>query len=184
MTFAELKRDPRAQRLAALALAALMALLVWCGIGQPLLDLASGDHPIAVRSQALAEQRRLGERIPALRHDLAELKQGDGDTGDFLPPAAAALAAAQMQDYVGGLVRPLGGRIASVEALPFTDDQGFRRAGLRLKLGLPAEALPALLHRLEYGRPRLFLADLAVKAKEGDLTVAMDLFVYLPAGTP
>lgn len=180
MIFAERWRDPRFQRLAALAVAGLMALIVWGGIGQPLLDIAFGEHPIALRLRLLAEQRRLGERVPALRQALDELHRNQADTADFLPQAPVALAAAQMQDYVGGLIRPLNGKIASVEPLTLSDDQGFHRAGLRLKLDLQPDALPALLHRLEYGRPRLFLADLSIKAKSDDLTIVMDIFGYLP----
>jgi len=163
-------------------MAGLMALIVWEGIGQPLLDFAFGEHPIALRLRLLAEQRRLGERVPALRQTLDELRRTQADTADFLPPAPTALASAQMQDYVGGILRPLNGRIASVEPLTLSDDQGFHRAGLRLKLDLHPDALPALLHRLEYGRPRLFLAGLAIKAKADDLSIVMDIFGYLPPG--
>jgi len=184
MIFADLWRDMRLQRVAALSLAAALALLIWCGIGQTALDLARDDHPIQLRTRLLAEQLRLAERVPALRQSLEEVRQGPQDGGDFLPPAAPALAAAQMQDMIGRLIRPLGGQLASVEPLGLGDEQGFRRAGLRLKLALRQDALPALLHRLEYGKPRLFLADLAVKAKGDELTVVMDVFGYLPAEAP
>lgn len=184
MIFADLWRDARLQLLAALALTAALALLIWCGIGQTVLDLAQGDHPIQLRTRLLAEQLRLAERVPALRQSLDELRHGSADSSDFLPPAAPALAAAQMQDYLGGLVRPLGGQIASVEPLTMSDEQGFRRAGLRLKFTLRQDALPALLHRLDYGKPRLFLADLAIKAKGEELGIVLDVFGYLPAEAP
>lgn len=180
MIFAEAWRDPRLQRLTALSIAGLMALVVWEGIGQPLLDLAFGEHPIAQHLLLLADQRRLAERVPALRQTLDELRRTQADLGDFLPPNPPSLASAQMQDYIGGMVKPLNGRIASIEPLALGDEQGFHRAGLRLKLDLPAEQLPLLLHRLEYGRPRLFLADLALKAKAGQLTISLDIFGYLP----
>lgn len=180
MISAERWRDPALQRIAALGVTGLMLWFLWLGVGQPLLDLAFGQHPIALNLRLLEEQQRLGERVPALRRTLEELRANKADLGDFLPPAPAALASAQMQDYVGGLIKPLNGKIASVEPLTFADEQGFHRAGLRLKLDLRADALPALLHRLEYGRPRLFLADLAIKAKGEELSIVMDLYGYLP----
>ena len=180
MISAERWRDPSLQRIAALGVAAIMLFVLRMGIGQPLLDLALGEHPIAVKLRLLEEQRRLGERVPVLRRTLDQLKADKADLGDFLPPAPTTLASAQMQDYVGGLVKPLNGKIASVEPMSFADEQGFHRAGLRLKLDLRADALPALLHRLEYGHPRLFLADLAVKAKGEELSIVLDLFGYLP----
>lgn len=177
--------DPRISRGLAVLLAVLLLVLCWAGLVQPLLGLLRGDSPIAAKAQLIEEQRRVAERQPRLSAEKAALLQSEPDLADFLPGASTALAGADLQGRLGNLVKPLGGVIASVEPLAFPDDEGFHRAGLRMKLSLRQESLPPLLYALETGQPRLFLAALGLKSGgDGDLAVTMDLFGYLAPETP
>jgi general secretion pathway protein M len=181
----ELPRDPRIHRAVALMLAALLVAVLWLGLGEPLVTLANGQNPIVNEARLLAEQRRIAERRPALQAERAALLQAGPDRADFLPGASPALAAADLQGRLGALLQSVGGSVASAEALTLPDEQGFRRAGLRLKLSLRQESLPSLLHGIESGQPRLIVASLAAKAgKEGDLTIAADIYGFLAEAAP
>jgi hypothetical protein len=167
-----------ASRALAILVLALLAALLWAGLAQPVIDLARGEHPILLTRRLLAEERKIAERRPLLEAEKAALAQAAPDYGDFLAGATPALAAAELQGRVGAEVKSLQGGVTSVEPLGFPDEAGFHRAGLGLKLSLPQEALPSLLHAMEDQRPRLFIAALSARG-EGELAVSLEVFGYL-----
>jgi hypothetical protein len=149
--------------LAAFLMGAILVLL-WFGLIQPIVSVAQGDHAIVIASENLEQQRAIAARQEGLRAEKAARDAAPKDDGDYLAGADSALAAAQLQSQLGPLLRSLGATLSSAEPLSLPDQEGFRRAGLRLKLGLAESSLPAFLHTLENGRPRLFFAALAIKS--------------------
>jgi len=166
-----LEMTPFISRALALLLGLAMILLVWAGMVQPFL----GENRLVQTWRLQADQRRIAERQGQLAAERARLNEAGPATDDFLTGANAALAAADLQ----GKLKPARGNIVSVEPIPFPDEEGFHRAGLRLKLTLPQDALPGLLHDIEDSEPRLFISSLSIKAVNGDLTLSIDLFGYL-----
>jgi hypothetical protein len=160
-------------RALALLVAVLMLLVLWAGLVQPFL----GGNQMVSTYRLLAEQKRIAERQPQLTAQKAELAQALPSMADFLVGASPALAAADLQGRMAALVKR--GSIASVEPIPFADDEGFHRAGLRLKLSVPQDALPNLLHDIEDSEPRLFIAAMTAKANGEDVILSVDLYGYL-----
>ncbi len=175
----ELPRDPRLQRLLAAGMTILALALLWYGFATPLADLSAGGD-IASFQQTAQEGKRFAEHQPQLQAEKAALASAGIDRGDFLTGATPALAAAELQSRLGTDLPALGVSIVSFEPLTLSDDHEFHRAGLRLKLSLRQDALPPLLHSLEYGRPHLFLPSLAIRGDgKEQLTMSLDLFGYL-----
>lgn len=169
-------------RCLALLLLGLWLALLWVGLAEPVILLVKGDDPITATGRLLADQRRIAARKPSLLADKAALLAEGPALEDFLPGASPALAAADLQSRVGALAKPIGGSIASIEPLTLADQEGFHRAAVRVKLMVPAAGLAALLYAIEQGEPRLFVANLAIKAgPDSALTVAMDIVGYLAA---
>ena len=164
---------PEWQRPLALLVAALMLLVLWAGLVQPFL----GGNQLAQTARLLAEQQRIAERQPQLAAEKAALAQAAPNALDFLSGATPALAAADLQGKMAALIQR--GSIASVEPIPFADDEGFHRAGLRLKLSVPQDALPPLLHDIEDDEPRLFIAAMTAKANGGEVILSIDVYGYL-----
>jgi general secretion pathway protein M len=160
-------------------MAVLAVALLWYGIVAPTADLITGGE-IANFQQTAEEGRRFAEHQPQLQAEKATLASAGIDRGDFLTGATPALAAAELQSRLGADLPALGVTIVSFEPLTLPNDHEFLRAGLRLKLSLRQDALPPMLHSLEYGRPHLFLPSLSIHgdAKE-PLTMSLDLFGYL-----
>ena len=177
--------DATERRLLAALLVPVILALIWAGLLQPVIHWAAGDNPIAIAAQNLAQQRAIAARQEGLRAEKAAREATPKDDGDYLMGGDSALAGAQLQSQLAPLLRNLGATLSSAEALTLADQDGFHRAGLRLKVSLPESALPAFLHTLESGRPRLFFAALAVKsAGNGQVTVTCDLFGFLvPEGS-
>ncbi len=158
----------------------LLLILLWLGFVRPIVDWASGHGALPDARQRLADQQRLAERKQALQIQKSAMEAGPKDFSDFLTGTNPALAAANMQSNVSGLIRALGGTVLSVETISLPDQEGFHRAGLRLKLTLAENVLPPLLYTLESGQPRLFIAALSLKSgKEGEIAAVMDLYGFL-----
>jgi hypothetical protein len=170
-------------RLLAWVILAVLAALLWAGLVRPLVGLIRGDSDLVGLARDLAQQRRIAERRPGLQAALASLQQAGPVVADFLPGATPALAAALLQGRLTTLTQSLGGSVNSIEALPLADDEGFHRAGLRLKLALRQDSLAPLLYAIDSDQPRLLLLSLSVKSDgEGGLTVVLELAGYLGQG--
>ena len=181
----EIRPGTPLSRSLALALAGLALLVLWAGLAEPLIGLVGGENRLGVAARRLAEQRAISARQPLLAANKAALLRAGPNRADFLPGASPSLAAADLQGRIESLIKPLGGSVASVETLSLPDEEGFRRAGLRLKLTLRPESLAPLLYAIETDRPRLLLSALTVKSGgSGDLSLAMELFGYLAPEAP
>lgn len=170
-------------RLLALSVLALIAILLWVGLAQPVIDAVSGDGPLLSARRNLDDQSRLAERLPALAREKAALTGADAVASGFLPGSDPHLAAAALAGRLAGAIKALGGDLASSESLDLPEEEGFKRVGLRLRATLPEAGLPGFLYGLEFSDPCLFVQSLAVSVgKEDRLTLMLDLFGYLGGG--
>lgn len=181
-----------------LALALLLGLLL-AGHGllvRPLLaEWQANEALIAQSRELLARYRQIAAARPLLERQLDQLEATDV-AWVYLEGASDALAAAALQERVRALAAEAGGELRSTQILPASDDAGLRRIGLRIQLGLDAEALQSVLHELETGTPLVFVDNLVVRARqqarrramisEDDptLEVALDLYGYLRPERP
>jgi len=168
-------------RFCALALLLLALFVMWEGLGQPILDLLTGDGALSRARHAAEELDRVAARLPGLTEEKAALLASPaGADAGFVPGTDPRLAAAALAGRLNSDIKASGGELLSSEALELKDEEDVKRVGLRLRLSLPQGDLPDLLYRLEYSQPTLFIQSLAIAAdKEERLTITLDLHGYL-----
>lgn len=174
---------PRA-RLLAVGLLGLMVAAVGYTVVRPLASLVlAGHEEAAVLEARLEGYRRIVGRRAALEAELSGLEARPEDGGDYLHAATPALAGAALQARIADLVRRHGGRVTRQQALPESDEAGFRRIAAQVRLTADITGLRTLLHALEDGRPRLFADGLSVRPQggAGRLDVSLTVYGYLEA---
>jgi general secretion pathway protein M len=149
---------------------------------------------IAQAQKLLQSYRERAEQRPQLAQLLAEEEErADAVTG-YLAAVDDALAAAELQDRVKGVVEDAGGslrsaqslKVEAVEAVP-----GVRRAGLKVRFTADTESLAGILYELETGEPFLFVDALSIREprrqrrrrdepeEAPQLDVVVDLYGYV-----
>jgi general secretion pathway protein M len=148
------------------------------------------------QSQLLLQRYRslAGER-PELSARLAVLEQRAAKAGGYLKGPSDALAAAELQDYVRGVIEGAGGSLRSTQILPASAIDStvpLRRATLRIQLGIDIKGLQKVLYKLETGQPYLFFDQLTVRQQrlrrrsnepeqKPELDVSFEVYGYVRA---
>jgi len=183
-------------KLVALALMAAALLAAYALVIEPVyLGYVRYGETIAGSERLLADYRRLGAARPGLEARLGELDRREGRRGDYLQAASDTLAAAALQGELRQLFERTGAVQRSVQALPATAVDGLVKIAVRAQFSAETEALAAILHELESGRPFLFVDDLDIRRQArrrrardaetdedtaaGTLDVRLDLYGYM-----
>lgn len=188
---------PWVSRLAALMLLAALLAAAYLWVVEPLMAAhGRADQAIIETRDLLARFEGLAATRPSLEAQAAAIEKTPAATAYYLAGETDALAAATLQARVTALVEGSGGALASIQTLPSQAEEGFTRIAIRLQLSAPIEALVRVLHGLETGVPLLFLDNLEIQAPgasyagadpafaEQPLTIAFDLYGYLPPLLP
>lgn len=116
-----------------------------------------------------ARMAELRERIAEREQLLAERRLLEAALADetlFVRAATPALAAAELQGVLSGVIRAHGGELLTVQVLEPTEAPPFVEIGLRLTLRSALESLVGLLHAIESNRPLLLVRSLQLVAGE------------------
>jgi general secretion pathway protein M len=154
----------RAGQLLALGLTSLVLAVLWVGVVTPLIEW----H--AERSEALAQQVALAERMEALAASLPSLQQqaksvaasGDGDAA-LLDSDSDTTVSASLQERLQAMLLQTGVQLHSVETLPGDDAGAYRRIGLRVSFNASWPILIDLLKDIHLATPSLLVDDLQVR---------------------
>jgi general secretion pathway protein M len=181
---------PRLSRLLALALLVLVIAVPYLVIVRPYIE-ALGEG-----RETLAETVALRDRYVALAAGGAAIDakvgtlrdEGDGEAA-YLQGASEALVSADLQNRVKTVVQANGGVLNSTQILDATNEEGFRRLAVRVRMSGGSEALYKVLYALETERPFLFIDNIDINARtirqrEGqgetiELMVSFDLFGFM-----
>jgi len=177
-------------RLAALALAALVAGAAALALGRPALtSYADAGRRIETLRGELARLAAAADRAEARRRALGRLDRDTGLRGLLLPPASEATATARLQERFATIIETAGARLGAAQALPVTALGSTRRIGLRLQFTADTRSLRAILHALEYQRPVAVVESVYVYSQSSravgaplPLNVRLDVFSFLAAG--
>lgn len=151
--------------------------------------------------RVLAERRDQVERfsrIAATRAEVArqlEAMRGKDTKKFFLRSGAAALSAAEAQEYIRGMVDSAGGRLVTMQALPAKEEGRYRQVSAQVQLAANIHALRRILHAVESHVPMLFIENLTVKTQvpgnfkpapgaEPEMFVTFDMHGYSLVGNP
>jgi general secretion pathway protein M len=113
----------------------------------------------------------------------------------FLRSGAAALSAAEAQEYIRGMVDAAGGRLVTMQALPAKEEGRYRQVSAQVQLAANIHALRRILHAVESHVPMLFIENLTVKTQvpgnfkpapgaEPEMFVTFDMHGYSLVGNP
>lgn len=126
---------------------------------------AEQSERIASASGQLQDFQRLAGQLPALREQLATLREQQVLTPYLIDAANSALAAANVQQRLQALASAHGGRVLSTRVMRGSADGPFERVAVNARLQLSLEGLQAMLYELESGEPYLFVEDLSVMGR-------------------
>ena len=144
-------------------------------------------------SHRLGHYQRLAGNRAALEQSLQQLKRSGPASGFYLQDRTTALAAAELQARVKGLIEHAGGGLVSTQPLVGTGVEAGREVQIRVRMRGGMDALREVLHALEYGTPLLLLDNVSiVKARrvrrraasdsQGPLQVNFDLTGFVQGG--
>jgi general secretion pathway protein M len=188
---------PWISRLAALLLLVAALGTIYVFVLDPIIaGYSDTDRQIAEVREQLSRYQRLAAQRPALEKLLRQSEAEAATDGYYLNGGTDALAAAGLQDQVNALVQGKGGTLRSIQPMPGTDEQGFRRITLRVQMTATNESLFEVLYSLESGTPILFVENLDIQSRyvrqrnsaagqqaeldEPLLSVGFDLSGYMP----
>lgn len=185
----------RRQAALALGLAALLPVLAYAALVLPAL---AGRQSAQLRLDELQFQHgQLVQKTTQLRQrqeELAALDRGRPDPGSFLEDKPEALAAADLQRQIKGLVEGNQGDLVSTQAVPGDNESMFPEVVLKVHLRADIHALQKILYELASARPVLLLDNLLVQkqfdqaaptaAGMKDLEARLDVIAYIYRNAP
>lgn len=125
---------------------------------------AQGERITETRAQ-LQRYRRLAAQLPALREQVAGLREQQVLTPYLIDAPNSALAAAGVQQRLQDMARAHQGRILSTRVLRSESDGPFERVTVNARMQIQLEGLQAMLYELETSQPYLFVDELSVMAR-------------------
>lgn len=186
-------------RLLALALLAVVPLLAHALVVGPVITAyRDAGESIAQAQRLLQSYRERAEQRPELARLLADEEERAGSVTGYLEAVDDALAAAELQDRVKGVVEDAGGELRSAQSLkvePVDTVAGVRRAGLKVRFSADIDSLATILYELETGEPYLFVEALSISEQRRqrrrrdepeqalELDVVVDLYGYMRDAT-
>ncbi|RFC31179.1 MAG: Type II secretion system (T2SS), protein M subtype b [Candidatus Nitrotoga sp. MKT] len=107
----------------------------------------------------------------------------------FLRNTGAALAASEIQETVKSLIEANGGKLVSMQVVPFKDDGGYRRVTVNVQFISNMPTLRKILYAVETVQPYLLLDNVSIRSQantlnkgipvaEPELIAQFDVFGY------
>lgn len=122
----------------------------------------------ADRIDTLEQRLQILQRAAAadsgLRSQHEQLKRMLATNRHFIRRDTEALAAARLQEIVQRLAGTSGMEVLSTQILPSSEEAGFTRVALKVRMRGQLEDTVKLFHALETGQPYLFLDDVSVRS--------------------
>lgn len=149
----------------AVSLLVILLLLVFMFFVKPFISnyMAYGESIDSLEQQMLIYQR-LSEGLEQTEKNLEVLQQNDPSAEFYLSESKPALAAAGLQQYLNRAIRQHGGQVVSTNILNQSDDSPLLGVAIQVHLRLEIDQLVPLLHKLESGKPLLFIENFSVTA--------------------
>ncbi|MBI1733226.1 MAG: hypothetical protein HYR49_10750 [Gammaproteobacteria bacterium] len=108
-----------------------------------------------------------GARVPELQAAIAALRGKPADNAAFLGGKSPALAAAELQRHLEGVIESHRGSLKTARVMAAKKGETLPPVSLQVQVSLDVEALRDILHAVESGRPLLLLDNVLVRAREG-----------------
>jgi len=99
---------------------------------------------------------------------LDQVKKKEGRQ-HFLRNTGAALAASEIQETVKNSIEANGGKLVSMQVVPFKDDGGYRRVTVNIQFISDMSALRNILYTVETAQPYLLLDNVSIRSQGNTL---------------
>ena len=87
----------------------------------------------------------------------------------FLRNTGAALAASEIQETAKSLIEANGGKLVSMQVVPFKDDGGYRRVTVNVQFISNMPTLRKILYAVETVQPYLLLDNVSIRSQANTL---------------
>lgn len=159
--------DRRQSRLLALGLSLLTLVVVVGGITLPAMGMNRHyDEMIhSMGDQLLVYQRvaRHSEEYQAKYQQLQRLQEKDRR---YLQSDTESLATAELQRIVKQVISGNQGEILSTQVMRTTDEKGFQRVTIRLRMKSTLDDMVKIFHALESRKPYLFVENVTIRSRQ------------------
>jgi general secretion pathway protein M len=182
-------------RVLALALLAAVPVAVYAVVVAPVVAAYRESADAIAQAQTLIQSyRERAEQRSQLAQLLADEEARAGSVTGYLRAVDDALAAAELQDRIKGVVEDAGAELRSAQSLNVTAVDtvpGVRRAGLKIRFSATIDDLATILYEIETGEPYLFVDSLSIREprrqrrrsdapeQAPELDVVLDLYGYI-----
>jgi len=122
------------------------------------------DSTAAQLARQLRSYTSLNQLRPKLLKSVEVLKARDTKKY-FLKGGTAALAGAELQDVVRGVIETNNGKLLSSQLLAHKDDNGYRQVNATITMMANIQSLRQVLYAMETREPYLFLDNLTIRSQ-------------------
>jgi len=173
--------DGRTGSLLAVALLALVTMLLWLAVVQPIVGFYQERQQEIVTDEAVeAHMAALAASLPRLKAILGVASARRAPVASHLAGTTDALAAADLQTAIGQIAVASGVEISSIETPTAENTVWGRRIGVSIRATANYQGLAKFIARLETSQPKMVVDDLEIHSTDGsDATIDTDLNIGL-----
>lgn len=126
------------------------------------------DQSLDSLADYLGRYRHVVATHAEVQSALDQVKQKNGRQ-HFLRNAGVALAASEIQETAKNLIEANGGKLVSMQVVPFKDDGGYRRVTVNIQFISNLPTLRKILYAVETVQPYLLLDNVSIRSQANAL---------------
>ena len=157
--------DRRQSRFLAIGILIAACLLSYKVVVQPWLDFRVAQQE-AIEELRFQRDRyqQLAGRQEEFEAALQNVQSRNGGARYYLAQSKPALASAELEQYLGRLLRSGNGQIVSTQAVSEAGEGATPSVAVKVRMRSDLMTLVTLMHRIETGSPTLFVDNLTISA--------------------
>ena len=122
------------------------------------------DQSLDSLADYLGRYRHVVASHAEVQSALDQVKKKNGRQ-HFLRNTGAALAASEIQETAKSLIETNGGKLVSMQIVPFKDDNGYRRVTVNIQFISNMSTLRKILYAIETVQPYLLLDNVSIRSQ-------------------
>ena len=126
------------------------------------------DQSLDSLADYLGRYRHVVSTRAEVQSALDQVKKKNGRQ-HFLRNTGAALAASEIQETAKSLIETNGGKLVSMQIVPFKDDNGYRRVTVNIQFISNMSTLRKILYAMETVQPYLLLDNVSIRSQANTL---------------
>ncbi len=127
------------------------------------------DQSLDSLADYLGRYRHVVATHAEVQSALDQVKKKNGRQ-HFLRNTGAALAASEIQETAKSLIEANGGKLVSMQVVPFKDDGGYRRVTVNIQFISNMSTLRKILYAVETVQPYLLLDNVSIRSQANALS--------------